>query len=376
MQPRQYNGGFGAGTYRFKTVALTPNQPEYVMQSPLVLSILEAMPSPALIIDQAEQIVAANALAKNLLGSTIEGRHYILTFRQPAVRQAIETTLQNRTSGQGRHVIAGPALEIAFRVNVSPISGENQSGALCVLEDITDQEQMGQMRRDFVANVSHELRTPLTALLGFIETLRGAARNDPVARERFLGIMEREASRMNRLVRDLLHLSQVEGEERRRPTQVVDVAALVTMAVSALKPVADAAGVSLAVTGASGPINLPADADQLSQVFHNLIENAVKYGAAGKQVTIAISHVDHAPSLRVPAVQIDVIDQGEGIDSVHLPRLTERFYRVDSHRSREKGGTGLGLAIVKHIVNRHRGRLMIDSEPGKGSIFSILLPRS
>ncbi len=346
------------------------------MQSLLALSILEGMPSPALIIDQSEQIVASNTLAKTLLGSSIEGRHYILTLRQPALREAIENTLQNRISGQARHVITGPAIEIAFRVNVSPISGENQSGAMCVFEDITDQEQMGQMRRDFVANVSHELRTPLTALLGFIETLRGAARDDPAARERFLGIMEREANRMNRLVRDLLHLSQVEGEERRRPVDMVDVAAVITMAVSALKPVADAAGVTLAVTGATGPIKLPADADQLSQVFHNLIENAVKYGAAGKQVTIAVSHLDHAPSLRAPAVQIDVIDQGEGIDSVHLPRLTERFYRVDSHRSREKGGTGLGLAIVKHIVNRHRGRFLIESQLGKGSVFSILLPVS
>jgi two-component system, OmpR family, phosphate regulon sensor histidine kinase PhoR len=346
------------------------------MQSPLVLSILEGMPWPALIIDQAEHVVAANALARNLLGTTMEGRHYILALRQPALREAIENTLQNRTSGQARHVITGPSLEIVYRVKVSPIAGENRSGALCLFEDITDQEQMGQMRRDFVANVSHELRTPLTALLGFIETLRGAARDDPAARERFLGIMEREANRMNRLVRDLLHLSQVEGEERRRPTDVVDVAALITMAVSALKPVADAAGVTLAVTGASGPIKLPADADQLSQVFHNLIENAVKYGATGKLVTIAISHVDHAPSLRAPAVQIDFIDQGEGIDSVHLPRLTERFYRVDSHRSREKGGTGLGLAIVKHIVNRHRGRFLIESEPGRGSVFSILLPVS
>ena len=344
------------------------------MQSPLVLSLLEAMPLPALIIDQAEHIVAGNALAKNLLGFTIEDRHYILTLRQPALRQAIETTLQDHISGQARYVITGPAVETAFRVNVSPIAGENQSGALCVFEDITDQEQMGQMRRDFVANVSHELRTPLTALLGFIETLRGAARNDPAARERFLGIMEREANRMNRLVRDLLHLSQVEGEERRRPTDLVDVAALVTMAVSALKPVADAAGVTLTVTGASGLIKLPADADQLSQVFHNLIENAVKYGAAGKLVTIAITSVDHAPSLRAPGVRIDVIDNGDGIDSVHIPRLTERFYRVDSHRSREKGGTGLGLAIVKHIVNRHRGRFLIESSPGKGSVFSIILP--
>ena len=346
------------------------------MESQLVMSVLEGMPWPALLIDRAERIVAANALAKVLLGSGIEGRHYILTLRQPGLLDAIEGTLRHRQPGQARHVITGPSREITYRVQISPVTGEGQDGALCVFEDITDLEQTNQIRRDFVANVSHELRTPLTALLGFIETLRGAARDDPTARERFLGIMEREAGRMNRLVRDLLHLSRVEGEERVRPTEIVDVAALITMAVTALKPMADAAQVSVRITGETGAIKLPADADQLTQVFHNLIENAIKYGAPGKLVTIAVSRDPREPSLRAPAVRIEVIDQGEGIDALHLPRLTERFYRVDSHRSREKGGTGLGLAIVKHIVNRHRGRFRIESENGKGSVFTVILPES
>ena len=346
------------------------------MESQLVMSVLEGMPWPALLIDRAERIVAANALAKVLLGSGIEGRHYILTLRQPGLLDAIEGTLRHRQPGQARHVITGPSREITYRVQISPVTGEGQDGALCVFEDITDLEQTNQIRRDFVANVSHELRTPLTALLGFIETLRGAARDDPTARERFLGIMEREAGRMNRLVRDLLHLSRVEGEERVRPTEIVDVAALITMAVTALKPMADAAQVSVRITGETGAIKLPADADQLTQVFHNLIENAIKYGAPGKLVTIAVSRDPREASLRAPAVRIEVIDQGEGIDALHLPRLTERFYRVDSHRSREKGGTGLGLAIVKHIVNRHRGRFRIESENGKGSVFTVILPES
>ena len=346
------------------------------MESQLVMSVLEGMPWPALLIDRAERIVAANALAKVLLGSGIEGRHYILTLRQPGLLDAIEGTLRHRQPGQARHVITGPSREITYRVQISPVTGEGQDGALCVFEDITDLEQTNQIRRDFVANVSHELRTPLTALLGFIETLRGAARDDPTARERFLGIMEREAGRMNRLVRDLLHLSRVEGEERVRPTEIVDVAALINMAVTALKPVADAAQVTVRITGETGAIKLPADADQLTQVFHNLIENAIKYGAPGKLVTIAVSRDPREPSLRAPAVRIEVIDQGEGIDALHLPRLTERFYRVDSHRSREKGGTGLGLAIVKHIVNRHRGRFRIESENGKGSVFTVILPES
>jgi two-component system, OmpR family, phosphate regulon sensor histidine kinase PhoR len=230
------------------------------------------------------------------------------------------------------------------------------------------------IRRDFVANVSHELRTPLTALLGFIETLKGAARDDPAARERFLNIMEREAERMNRLVQDLLSLSRVEAEERVRPTERVDIVAHLGSAVAALRPMAEGAGVALQVTGEAGPLMIAADADQMTQVFHNLIENAVKYGGAGKLVTIAVSREERDLSLRGPAVRIDVIDKGEGIDPLHLPRLTERFYRVDSHRSRERGGTGLGLAIVKHIVNRHRGRFRVESVKGQGSTFSVILP--
>ena len=346
------------------------------MESQLVLTLLDGMPWPALIIDQTDHIVAANVLAKTLFGPGIAGRHYILTLRQPGLLDAIETTLKSREPAQARHVITGPSRETTYRVQISPVAGEGQRGALCVFEDISDAEQMGQIRRDFVANVSHELRTPLTALLGFIETLRGAARDDPAARERFLGIMEREAGRMNRLVRDLLHLSRVEGEERMRPTEQVDVVALINMAVSALKPVADAAGVSVRVMGQTGPIKLPADADQMTQVFHNLIENAIKYGATGKVVTIAISRDAPGASLRGAAVRVEVIDQGEGIDELHLPRLTERFYRVDSHRSREKGGTGLGLAIVKHIMNRHRGHFRIESELGKGSVFTVILPET
>ena len=344
------------------------------MESQLVMSVLEGMPWPALLIDRADRIVAANPLAKDLLGPGIEGRHYILTLRQPGLLDAIEGTLRHRQPGQARHVITGPSREITYRVQISPVTGEGQQGALCVFEDITDLEQSSQIRRDFVANVSHELRTPLTALLGFIETLRGAARDDPAARERFLGIMEREAGRMNRLVRDLLHLSRVEGEERVRPTETVDVSALISMAVMALKPLADAASVRVQITGETGPIRVPADPDQLTQVFHNLIENAIKYGASGKLVNIMITRDPREESLRAPAVRIEVIDQGDGIEQVHLPRLTERFYRVDSHRSREKGGTGLGLAIVKHIVNRHRGRFRIESELGKGSVFTVILP--
>jgi two-component system phosphate regulon sensor histidine kinase PhoR len=225
------------------------------------------------------------------------------------------------------------------------------------------------MRRDFVANVSHELRTPLTALMGFIETLKHAAKDDPRAREMFLGIMEHEAGRMNRLVRDLLQLSRVEAEERIRPKDEVELRALLVGVISSLQGLAERAGGRVELAG--DPFTVPGDADQLVQVFTNLIENALKYGKAGQVVRVSLTPED---TVRGPAVKVEVADEGEGIDPVHLPRLTERFYRVDSHRSREMGGTGLGLAIVKHIVSRHRGFLRIESEPGEGSRFSVVLP--
>jgi two-component system, OmpR family, phosphate regulon sensor histidine kinase PhoR len=341
----------------------------------LVRSIIDALPQPVCIVTQGERISVINAAARSLLGPTAEGRHFGMSLRQPSVVGVIEAALRSGVAGQGRYTVLGPSSETVYRVSVKPIAGEGQIGAICVFDDISDAEQMGQMRREFVANVSHELRTPLTALLGFIETLRGAAKDDPVARARFLGIMEREAGRMNRLVSDLLHLSRVEAAERLRPGEAVDVVGTVMTTVATLRTMAEMAGARVEVSGAPGPIMVPGDADQLVQVFQNLIENAVKYGPSGGLVSITIAR-ETEPAMGGPVVTVRVSDQGEGIDPVHIPRLTERFYRVDSHRSREKGGTGLGLAIVKHIVNRHRGRLRIESGPGKGSTFTVSLPES
>ena len=339
------------------------------MDQQVLAAILAGIPVPALLVGQDARILAANDLARSLFGGDPDGRHHGLLLRQPELLAAIAAVMRAEGARVARHVVPGPAQEIVHRVTVSPVAG----GALCVFEDVSEAEQIGQMRRDFVANVSHELRTPLTALLGFIETLRGAARDDAGARERFLVIMAHEAERMNRLVRDLLHLSRVESEERLRPTEPQDIAALIRASVALLRPMAEAAGVVVVVAGAQDPVMIPADADQMMQVLNNLIENAVKYGGAGKGVTVALTH-ESGPRGRM--VRIAVTDRGEGIDPVHLPRLTERFYRIDGHRSRAAGGTGLGLAIVKHIVNRHRGRLMIKSAPGQGSTFAVLLPES
>jgi len=216
------------------------------------------------------------------------------------------------------------------------------------------------------------LRTPLTALLGFIETLRGPAKDDQAAQSRFLEIMEREANRMSRLIRDLLSLSRVESEARVRPTDTVDIANVLTSASTTLGPLATENDITIQITGAEDVVNVQGDGDQLLQIFTNLLENAIKYG--GTRVDVSLSVLERSSSLRAKAVRIEVRDDGDGIDPLQVPRLTERFYRVDSHRSREIGGTGLGLAIVKHIVNRHRGRLRIASEVGTGTAIVVLLP--
>jgi two-component system phosphate regulon sensor histidine kinase PhoR len=331
-------------------------------------ALLAGIPLPVLFVDPDARISAANDKALALLGTATLGRHHGLTLRQPEVLHAITQALEAKQSARVRFVVPGVSQDTVYEVTVTPL----WKGALCAFEDRSALEQMDRMRRDFVANVSHELRTPLTSLLGFIETLRGPARNDVSARERFLGIMASEAERMNRLVRDLLHLSRVEAEERVRPSDLVDMAALTRAAASSLRPLADQGKVTLRLQGADQPQMIRADNDQMVQVLNNLIENGIKYGSPpGSELLITLAQ-ESGP--RGPQLRLTVADQGEGIEEVHLPRLTERFYRADGHRSREKGGTGLGLAIVKHIVNRHRGRLIIESTRGKGSQFSVLFP--
>jgi two-component system phosphate regulon sensor histidine kinase PhoR len=328
--------------------------------------LIAGIPMPVVVIGADDRVAEANLPAQVLFGA-IAGRHHILSFRQPEVLDAIAAARTGQ-AGHARLVLPGETQDRVHQVTVTPVGDR----VVLAFEDLSALAQMDQMRRDFVANVSHELRTPLTAMMGFIETLQGPARNDPNARERFLGIMSREAERMNRLVRDLLQLSRVEAEERVRPSDEVDLAALARGAAAMLRGAAEEGRVTIRLEGADSPVPLRADADQMTQVLSNLIENAVKYGSPpGSEVLVRLGR-EAGP--RGPLIRLSVADQGEGIDTQHIPRLTERFYRVDGHRSREKGGTGLGLAIVKHIVSRHRGRLVIESEKGRGSRFSVLLP--
>jgi two-component system phosphate regulon sensor histidine kinase PhoR len=339
-----------------------------------VATVLEALPMPALVIDGDSRIAIANPGAERLLGRGIAGRHFLTILRQPAVVDAVQDALRLGGRREAMFTTAEASRETTFRVTVATVAFSGGQGVVVAFEDMTPLQEVDQIRRDFVANVSHELRTPLTAMIGFIETLKGAARDDAPARERFLTIMEREAARMNRLVQDLLSLSRVEAEERVRPTERVEIGRVALMALATLRPMAAAQGARVETDGLDTGATVRGDPDQLAQVFTNLIENALKYGRRGGVVRITLEERAHEPMLLGPAVVVAVADDGDGIDPVHISRLTERFYRVDSHRSREMGGTGLGLAIVKHIVNRHRGRLRITSEPGEGSRFEVQIP--
>ncbi|MBK0328446.1 two-component sensor histidine kinase [Rhodobacteraceae bacterium F11138] len=348
------------------------------MPQALVEDLLGAVPLPALVVTSGERIIAANADADKLLGVSVVGRHFTNVLRQPSVIAAIESALNDGGEHHARHMVSNGASDTPMEVtcrHISALGPEYPSAVVVSFQDRADVEQAGQMRRDFVANVSHELRTPLTSLIGFIDTLRGAARDDETARDRFLNIMEGEASRMNRLVGDLLSLSRVEAEERVRPTKQLDLVGLLASTLTSMTPLAESTNVNLTLNSPHPSLQISGDPDQLRQVFTNLIENAIKYGGTGGQVTVELNEIARDPALRLPAVEVRVIDQGPGIDSIHLPRLTERFYRADNHRSRQLGGTGLGLAIAKHIVNRHRGRLKVESEKGKGATFMVILPR-
>jgi len=349
----------------------------------LMLSeVLEALPEPVLVVGQDRRIETSNTAARELFGPGIDGAQVLSCIRQPEATGALELGFRALLDPEApvgpfeaTKIMTSAVAEATWRMRVSVVRGKKGAGRLVVsLRDISHVEEAEQQRRDFVANVSHEMRSPLTVLLGFIETLRGPARNDATARDQFLAIMEREAQRMTRLVADLLSLSKVEGDEKIRPRTQVSVSEVLNATIAALRPQIEAAKLIVSLEDQEARDPVPGDRDQLVQVFHNLVENAIKYGASGGRIRIQAQRLETAPGISGPALRICVTDHGEGIDPIHIPRLTERFYRVDGHRSREMGGTGLGLAIVKHIVARHRGRLNIRSTRGEGSSFVVLLP--
>ncbi len=341
-----------------------------------ITQLIEALPQPTVLVGADGLLRAMNRSADALLGHDLVGRHYVTALRQPALLDRVEAILGGEPAGQSRFLATEGRRDTFWQVDIAPMADTAGRGAVLVFTDTTEAADALQMRRDFIANVSHELRSPITAILGFIETLQGPASQDAAARARFLTVMQSEAERMNRLVDDLLQLNRVEQSERRRPMTPVDLNGLVTATSGALAPLAEIRGTKVLLQLSDPPIHVPGDLDQLRQALGNLVENAIKYGGDGSTVTLSLSTPAFEPQLQGQGVRLTVADQGAGIAPQHIPRLTERFYRVDDHRGRNAGGTGLGLAIVKHIMNRHRGRLLIESQQGAGSEFTLLLPLS
>jgi two-component system phosphate regulon sensor histidine kinase PhoR len=334
---------------------------------------LARLPRPLLLVDSGGRIVFANPAALTLFERLREGEHFSMTFRNPDLLEALADALDGgpaRSFDFTLHGDQGRAIHAHLDGEIAPGEDPRARHILCLFEDRTQQMKSVRMRTDFIANASHELRTPLASIRGFIETIQGAARDDPEARDRFLGIMQTQAQRMQRLVDDLLSLNRIELNQHMRPDGQERLGTVASEIVAALEPVARDRGAAIeAAEMDAGPL-VRGDRDQLSQALGNLIENALKYGG-GKPVRVFPA----APSADRPGmVGLTVADQGDGIAREHLPRLTERFYRVSVKRSRDQGGTGLGLAIVKHIMARHRGDLSIESTPGKGSAFTLWLP--
>jgi len=333
---------------------------------------LDQLPSPFMLIDADHKIVVANMAAKDLLGEDIVGNDATFYLRQVEYINALERVLAGPESNF-QVVRYTNSKDRIFDVTVAAIphqrSEERQPEAVLFFYEVTSLIRAEQMRADFVANASHELRTPLTSILGFIETLIGPAADDKAAQGRFLGIMQTEAERMVRLIDDLLSLSRIEMTRYVAPEMEVNIKKLIVNTVGAIQPGAAARNIKMECNISENMPQIRGDGDQLTQVFINLLSNASKYCDPDSTV-----HISATPTLDNKRIQIRIRDEGPGISQEHLARLTERFYRVDTARSRKMGGTGLGLAIVKHILLRHDTNLDIKSEVGKGTEFSFRLP--
>jgi len=341
---------------------------------PLARQVLERLPDPLMLLDASGRVLFANSAMRAVIGVDAERKHISSLLRTPPVLEAIRRTTATGEPNSVEFTFPVPVQRTyqayAARIGIEPVV------AILLLHDLTAMKRAEQLRADFVANASHELRTPLAALSGFIDTLKGHARDDLEAREQFLDIMTVEADRMRRLIDDLLSLTRIEQNEHVPPSGEVSLEAILREAVAALTPLARADRITLEISVSP---NLPpaiGERDELIQIFQNLIHNAIKYGRQGGHVWVTLGLGSSVLGGRGAEAMliVTVRDDGEGIPSAAVPRLTERFYRVDVKRSREKGGTGLGLAIVKHIVNRHQGRMVIESRAGEGSTFTVFLP--
>lgn len=332
-------------------------------------AMAEAVNQPSFILDLSGTVRYANQSAAELFPATRPGDPFAYTFRRPEFGDAIDDASAGQpTSAEFRE----PGDAASYLAYLAPVRspGGGVGFILVSFDDVSDRLAVARMRADFVANASHELRTPLASLTGFIETLLGPARNDPKASEKFLHVMLEQALRMRRLIDDLLSLSRAEMRVHNRPTGDVDLVRVLRNVADAMRPLAEEHSVTLSVSVPEGQVAVVGDHDELVQVFQNLVENAVRYGGSGEKVELGL---ELQPQGR-PQVAISVQDYGPGIEAEHIPRLTERFYRVDVGASRERKGTGLGLAIVKHILNRHGAELDVVSEAGQGARFTVTLP--
>jgi len=338
--------------------------------------LLANLPLSLILVDGSRMVSFANAAASDLFGQVSRGEPLSSIIRSPSLADTVTAVASGEVLKSVEFTHMRAREQRVLLAHVCAIAGHDpgsESTVMILIEDHTRPARIEQMRRDFIANASHELKTPLAAIVGFIETLQGSAKHDPQAFDRFLPIMAREAERMTRLVEDLMSLNRIEMNEHVRPSGKVQLGDLLRETAAAVSQIAEAAGVQVEIDLPDPGPEVIGDRDELSQLFLNLIDNAIKYGGSGGLVSIALAPAEAG---RGRMCGISVTDHGPGIARQHIPRLTERFYRVSDARSGAKGGTGLGLSIVKHILNRHRGDLTIRSEPGKGASFTAWLPRA
>jgi two-component system phosphate regulon sensor histidine kinase PhoR len=345
-------------------------------QALLIESLIGGLPGAAIVLDREGRVIAFNAAASGIAPSLRRGEPALITLRMPELVDAIRRAAASRTPQRVEFFERVP-LDRWFEAFVTPVKLANTGDAqadilLMTFNDLTPLRRVEEMRADFIANASHELRTPLAALLGFIETLQGPAKNDLAARDKFLAIMQGQATRMARLIDDLLSLSRIELNAHLQPNTPLDLAPVVKQVADGLQTLARDRDVTIKVAASPDALTVLGDRDELVRALENLVENALKYGAAGKRVDITLARNQTRGG--APEARVAVRDYGPGIAPEHLPRLTERFYRVDVADSRAQGGTGLGLALVKHVLNRHGGRLSIESTPGEGATFIMHLP--
>jgi two-component system phosphate regulon sensor histidine kinase PhoR len=363
--------------WRLPDVVRAPDEPRrQPVEAEAVRAIVAGLPDPVVVLDRAGRVLHFNAAAAELAPALRVGEPAQSALRAPEVIATLRRALASNKTQRVDYVHHAPidrwleliVTPVPFAANAPAI----EAATLMIFNDQTPLRRVEELRADFVANASHELRTPLAALSGFIDTLQGPARDDTNARQRFLAIMRAQATRMARLIDDLLSLSRIELSAHVRPETPVDLPPILRQVVDGLEPLAGERGVAINLEMPGSQLIVPGDREELLRLFENLIENGLKYGASGAKVDVAMTSAT-APD-GSPEVRVTVRDYGPGIAPEHVPRLTERFYRVDVGDSRAQGGTGLGLSLVKHILNRHRGRLQVESAVGKGATFTAILP--